>query len=95
MIFMVRLLQSMSWLAHRFGDEGEKPYMARAFDSLHQLPLMLGARAGNPAGNDAPLFCDEALELLFILVVDIDFFVIAEAARTAFAGLCDSARWSA
>lgn len=52
--------------------------MSRALDGLHQLPLVLCARAGNALGDDFPLFIDEPLQSLFVFVVNIRLFCIAE-----------------
>lgn len=58
--------------------------MARPLNRPYQLPLMFCARSGDSFGNDLALFRNETVQFLFILVVDVDFFSIAETASTFF-----------
>lgn len=58
--------------------------MARPLNRTYQLPLMFCARSGDSLGNDLTLFRNETVQFLFILVVDVDFFSIAETARAFF-----------
>jgi hypothetical protein len=55
--------------------------MPCSLDCSDQLTLVFCTRARNPFGDDLTLFRNEPLQLLFILVIDIDFFVIAESTR--------------
>ena len=66
--------------------------MPRAFQCDHEKALVLLARAGNPAGDNASLLGDKPLQAFLVLVIDIVFFIIAEAAGAAFANLSRSAR---
>lgn len=54
--------------------------MTSTFDGEGELPLMSCACSGYALRNDFSLFTDEALQLLFILVVDERLLVITEAA---------------
>ncbi len=51
-------------------------------DNKHALVFRTGSR--NTLRDDASLLRNEPLELLFVLVIDIEFFVIAESARALF-----------
>ena len=55
--------------------------MTCSFDCLHELPLVFGARPGDPLRNDPSLFGDKPLKAFFVFVVDVDIFRVAEAAR--------------
>ena len=54
--------------------------MPCTLDRLDKHPLMSGTRARDPFRNDPALLGNESLKLLFILIIDIDIFVIAEPA---------------
>jgi hypothetical protein len=58
--------------------------MARPLNRPYELPLMFCARSGDSLGNDLALFRNETVQFLFILIVDVDFFSIAETASTFF-----------
>jgi hypothetical protein len=59
--------------------------MSRAFDGVHELALVFGARPCYALRDDLPLFRDESLQAFFVLVVDVFFLGGAESARTLLA----------
>jgi hypothetical protein len=59
--------------------------VTRALQRMYQLALVFGARSGDTLGNNLPLFSDEALQPLLVLVVDVLLFGSAEPARTLLA----------
>jgi hypothetical protein len=61
--------------------------VACAFDCRDEHSLMLRTCSGDSLWDDPTLFRNESLEFLFRLVIDIVFFVIAEAARSLFSNL--------
>lgn len=61
--------------------------MACPFDRSDEQALMLGACSGNPFWNDSALFRHEPLQLLFRLVVDVVFLVVAKPAGALFSNL--------
>ena len=56
--------------------------MTCTLDGHRQLALVLRTRTRDPAGDDAPLLRNGAGKPLFILVIDIDFFGVAEPTGT-------------
>jgi hypothetical protein len=56
--------------------------MPCSLDCSDQFTLVFCTRARDPFGDDLTFFRNESLQLLFILVIDIDFFVIAESTRS-------------
>ena len=58
--------------------ERQQGDIARPFDGHGYLPLMLGAVAGNPPGNDLPTFRDEEPEDSWVLIINGQFFVGTE-----------------
>lgn len=58
--------------------------MPGSFDRLHQLALVFGAGAGDAFWNYFSLLCDETVQFFFILIIDVDLFRVAEAARAFF-----------
>ena len=58
--------------------ERQQGDIARPFDGHSHLPLMLGAVAGNPPGNDLPAFCDEEPEDSWVLIINGQFLVGTE-----------------
>jgi len=58
--------------------------MPCSLDRLHQLALVFGARTGNTLGNYFPLLGDETVQFFFVLVIDVDFFRVAETACAFF-----------
>jgi hypothetical protein len=61
--------------------------VTRALDRDNEHALMLGARSSDSLRDDASLFGDEALELLFRLIIDVVLFVVAEPASAFFPDL--------
>lgn len=59
--------------------------MPCALDRRNELPLVLRARSGNALRYDFPLLAREALDLLFVLVINVVFFGITKATRTLLA----------
>jgi hypothetical protein len=58
--------------------------MARTFYCLYQLSLVFCAGTCNALGDDFPLFIDESLESLFILVVNIGLLCVAKSTGALF-----------
>ncbi len=52
--------------------------MSCALQRCNKLSLMFCTRAGNALRNDLALLCRETLQALFIFVVDVVFFCVAE-----------------
>ena len=59
--------------------------MACAFNGVHELALVFGARSCDALWDDLPLFGDESLQSFFVLVVDVLFLRGAKPARTLLA----------
>jgi len=62
------------------GNEREQRQVAGSFDGCGQHPLMLGAGAGDPAGNYLAAFGHEVAELFVVLIVDMDGLIQTELA---------------
>ena len=56
--------------------------MSSSLDRLNEHPLVSRAGSRDPLRNNPSLLRDKPLQLLFILVIDVHIFVIAETART-------------
>ncbi len=70
--------------------------MPRTLDGDNQHALMLCACPGNTLRNNPPLLRNEPLDFLFVLVIDVIFFIVAEAAGPFFSDLLRcGASWSA
>ncbi len=67
----------------RCGREGQNRNISRAFDRCRYRPLMFGAVAGNPAGNDLAPFGNKVSQDTRVLIIDIDFFVGAKSTNLA------------
>ena len=70
--------------------------MSRTLECLNELPLMFRAGTRNPAGNNPALLGNKSLQFFLVFIIDVNFFVIAEAAAPAFPYLPGSPRspWS-
>lgn len=58
--------------------------MACPLDGDDEHPLMLRAGSRNPLRDDASLLRNETLELFLVLVIHVEFLVIAESACALF-----------
>jgi hypothetical protein len=85
MIFMA-MPYAGSGSANGVGNKWQQRKMACALDGVHKLTLVFCARTGDAFGDDLSLFGNEALKFLFILVVDVQFFCVAESACTLLSG---------
>src|ERR1043166_6652635 len=56
---------------------------ARPLDRLGQQPLLLGRNGGDAAGDDLSAFGQEALQQLYVLVVDLGRLIAGEGAGLA------------
>ena len=54
--------------------------IARPIDSDGYFSLVLRTISGDPPGNDLSTFCDKKSKDLWVLIIDIQFFVSAESA---------------
>ena len=77
---------SLWCLADGIGHERQQCQVPCPLDGLDELALVFGAGARDALGDDLPLLAHEPLELLLVLVVDVDFLGVAEAARPFLAG---------
>jgi hypothetical protein len=66
--------------ADSVGNKGQKRKMPCTLDCTDKLALMLGAGAGDAFRNDLALLGNKALEFLFVFVINVLFFCIAESA---------------
>lgn len=61
--------------------------MTSASDRLHELTLVPCARSRYPLRDDFTLFRDEAAEPFLVLIINVDFLALTEAARSPFLNL--------
>jgi len=52
--------------------------MTRTLYRLHELPLVLGASAGYPSGDDLALLGYEPVQQAVIFVIDVKYAVLAK-----------------
>lgn len=70
--------------------------MPRPLNGDNQHALMLSASSGNALRNNPPLLGNEPLDFLLVFVINVIFFVVAEAAGSFFSDLLRcGASWSA
>src|SRR5690606_14942902 len=67
---------------------GQQAQMARALDSLAELPLLLRRNAGDAAGPDHAAFGHEAVKQAHVLVIDLRRVLGRERAGFAAAEKC-------
>jgi hypothetical protein len=67
--------------------------MSSPLDSNCKLALVLCTRSRYSLGNHFSLLCDEAVQSLFVLVVDVDFVALAKLALTLLPQRARLLRW--